>query len=316
MSLSFEVGPTLVFADVDVVDGFFTLDLDFSDTILTTEKVFLKIFVGQAGGESIELTPRTLIHSAPFAIQAQAASFADTASSAFISFDNEFTRLGDDLHVGDTNERLLINPGLSGNSLMGPTVKMQINYNDSFGGMVLNTTNPLADSFYGFAANGSLKSWFQGDNNEDTMSFLFASEAAPSFIIKPDYTLSRKLVVSGTVSENAEIALNYGGGDFYHAAPIAYGSFDANGDYLTGTSNIHVAYSAAHEHYELTVDGELLDHEEYTVSVTLTGSSPRISMLTSEFPDIIGINIFDLQGQRSFSGFSVIVYNNARVTVE
>ena len=155
----------------------------------------------------------------------------------------------------------------------------------------------------------------KGDNNEDAMSFFFASEAAPSFIIKPDYTLSRKLVVSGSATEDAEIVVDYGGGDFHHAAPVAYGAFNSDGSRFTGTQNLTAVWNSASNQYELTLDGESFNFSNYTVSVTPVGSIPRLATITSGLSKL-RINMFDLNGNRVQESFQVIIYDNRSVSLD
>lgn len=317
-----DLGPNVSLADITVVDGLFTLDIDFGDNPFSTEKVFLKIFVGQAGGESVELLPHTLIRSTPFAIQAQAASYADTANNAFTAFtslDNEFTRINSDLHLGDTNERLLLNPTLSGGGFINPDTIFQVNSGTGFGGMYMNGADAASKPFYAFAHDGNIFSWMDARVNTNSMNFHFASEAETPLAIKPSGIETPTLVIKSTLPDGGKVVADYGNGEYHHAIPIAYGNFSALGERLSGTSNLSVVlYPAPDYIYNLNIDGFTQNGpEEFTVMITPLSVHPVFATsLHGAAGDPLGLILFDQNFDHTRSAFHVIIYHNEIVVVD
>ncbi|HMO81488.1 MAG TPA: hypothetical protein PKD24_11930 [Pyrinomonadaceae bacterium] len=80
-----QIGPDVIINDANVVNGIFTVELDFGAAAFTTgEARFLQIEVrpGASSGEYTILSPRQQIKSSPFAIKALDADTATTASNA------------------------------------------------------------------------------------------------------------------------------------------------------------------------------------------------------------------------------------------
>ena len=139
---------------VPVIDGLFSVDLNFGADLYSADRLFLKIEVFEAGVGYVELSPRTAINATPL------------AAVAMRSLDNEFTRVGNDLMIGDTDERILMNPDFPFGAFLDSSSIFQLNFdgnaNDD-GGLEINGSTSTSDPYIGFARKGSREAKIEYD---------------------------------------------------------------------------------------------------------------------------------------------------------
>ena len=131
-----QVGSTLIHEDIAVIDGLFSLNLDFGSSAFGSGKRWLEIAVrlGLSTGAYTTLTPRQEISPAPYAM-AMPNVYTDEATN-FVGIGRNFR--------------------ISGNEVFG------IRYTGSpnqYGGMYVETSAAGGWPFYGYATNGSFRAW-------------------------------------------------------------------------------------------------------------------------------------------------------------
>ena len=92
-------GPALEIADVEVTDGIFTLELDFTESPFTGDDLFLKIQVreGASTGNYITMSPRQRINATPYAIQADFLAANGATTGQVLKFNGNDWAPGSDL---------------------------------------------------------------------------------------------------------------------------------------------------------------------------------------------------------------------------
>lgn len=91
-------GSALEIADVEVVDGVFTMELDFTDAPFTGDDWFLKIQVreGASTGGYITMSPKQRINATPYAIQADFLAANGATTGQVLKFDGSNWVAGND----------------------------------------------------------------------------------------------------------------------------------------------------------------------------------------------------------------------------
>ncbi len=131
-----QVGLTLVGEDVPVIDGLFSVSLDFGTSAFGGGARWLEIAVrpGSSTGAYTTLAPRQEISPAPYAM-AMPNVYTDEGAN--------FVGIGRDFRI-------------SGNEVFG------VRYTGSpnqYGGMYVETSSAGGWPFYGYATNGSFRAW-------------------------------------------------------------------------------------------------------------------------------------------------------------
>lgn len=131
-----QVGATQSIDDLPVVDGYFQVTLDFGQSAFGGGERWLQINVrpGASAGAYTPLTPRQELTPSPYA-QALPNVYTDESAN--------FVGVGRDFRI-------------SGNEVFG------VRYNggaNQYGGMYVETSNSNGWPFYGYATNGSFRSW-------------------------------------------------------------------------------------------------------------------------------------------------------------
>lgn len=135
-SLGNQVGTTVVHDNVAVVEGLFTVGLDFGTGAFGGGERWLAIGVrpGASGGAFTALSPRQKLTAAPYAL---------ALPNVYTDEGSNFVGVGRDFRV-------------SGNEVFG--VRFQGNPNQ-YGGMYVETSDPDGWPFYGYATNGVFRAW-------------------------------------------------------------------------------------------------------------------------------------------------------------
>lgn len=138
------VAPVVV-NNVQIVEGLFTMLVDFGPGVLGGEAIWLEISVKPAASPDafVKLSPRQRLSAAPIAL----------------SMPNVFTDPGANFVGVGRNFRI------SGNEVFGVRYSGGAN---EYGGMYVETLSPQGWPFYGFATNGSFRAWtyYNGTNGE------------------------------------------------------------------------------------------------------------------------------------------------------
>ena len=203
---------------VPVIDGLFSIDLNFGSALYSADRRYLKIEVFESGAGYVELSPRTPINATPL------------AAVAMRSLDNEFTRVGNDLMIGDTDERILMNPDTVWGDLIDSSTMVQVNYDgnaNASGGIDINSSASTSNPFYGFALEGGREAKIEYDGG---LNMWIGTQQLPSFEVKLDK------VFSNVGFETPSDVSTTGTGDFYkeysgpgqtqrmQVTPVAFGT--------------------------------------------------------------------------------------------
>ena len=140
-----QVGSTSNVGDANVVDGLFTVKLDFGTAVFGGGARWLQIGVrpGNSGGAYTPLTPRQELTPAPYALG---------MPNVFVNEAANFVGIGRDFAV-------------SNNEVFG--VRYDGAAND-YGGMYVETAHPQGWPFYGYATDGAFHAWtyYNGSTND------------------------------------------------------------------------------------------------------------------------------------------------------
>jgi hypothetical protein len=150
-----QVASPVIINDVTVIDGRFTVELDFGSGVFQDTDRYLEIEVrdGASAGSYTTLSPRTAINPAP---SAQHASTADTLTNPI------WNQSGSIISGGTGLDRLLLNR----TNLITPSEYFGIHANvNSFVGMYVS--GPAgAFPFYGYANDGEISAYTYFDPND------------------------------------------------------------------------------------------------------------------------------------------------------
>jgi len=140
-----QIGGTVTINDISVIQGFFTVELDFGQTAFGGGGRWLEIAVrpGSSSGAYTTLSPRQKLSPAPSAI---------SLPNVFTNEGTSFVGVGRDFRI-------------SGNEVFG------IRYSggpNEYGGMYVETSDASGWPFYGYATNGSFRAWtyYNGANGD------------------------------------------------------------------------------------------------------------------------------------------------------
>jgi hypothetical protein len=293
--------------DIDVIDGYFTIELDFGNKIYDVNSVWLEIAV--RSGDLVDpnayviLSPRQQITPTPFAIY---------ASSATIS---------PPLHLSDERSEPVIEGANSG---LGPGVQGQTS-SGAKGGVVGRHTETgnygyVGSSIYGLYGeiqtdtknqaavygkdNSSGNYGYFGDANYGVYGEAYGNENAGVYGKGTDGSYAGYF--DGSLHVTSKITKSYTTGTRNNAIPIAYGFINANGVPTNGTHNFSMYYDSLNHRYELVVSSPL---SYYTMVVTPVSDTPRVaSVYGSDMPSRIYVYIWTLGGSTVPCQFNFILY--------
>lgn len=255
------------YLSVSVIDGLFSIHLNFGTDLYSTDRRYLKIEVFEDGVGYVALSPRTPINATPL------------AAVAMRSLDNEFTRVGNNLMIGDTDERILMNPDTVLGDLIDSTTMVQVNYDgdvNASGGIDINSSASTSNPFYGFSINGGREAKIELDSG---LNMWIGLQALPSLEVKLDK------VVSNVGFETPSHVSTTGTGDFYKeysgtgqsqmmkVTPVAFGTTtndtptpsttygSGNFTVTRTTDNIGITY-------RVDVPGIFYNNRDFTLVVT------------------------------------------------
>lgn len=308
---------TLTFLDYEVVDGLMTLPIDLTNVFVFGERRFLQISVRPSGTTTFTaLSPRTEVTTTPYsvyAIKAGEADTADVADSALVattSLDNEWSRLGTIVSAGSGVDRVMLNPSLTGGTILNSSTDLQLNFDDSgFGGMYINSQTSGGAPFYGFAHDNSAVAYIEYRESADLIRFFNVGGFGPTL------SLGNTTATVPILSAETEIVKDYGSSQYHRNGPVAYGVFDAAGARLSGTPNITAEWDNGSDRYIVEVTGEFLNFQTHTVVVTAGGTSPVIATTGSVSGDLT-VYLHNLSNVNIQNRFSIVIYSNAQVAVD
>ncbi len=290
---------------VPVMDGLFSIDLNFGAALYSADRRYLKIEVFEAGVGYVEMNPRTPINATPL------------AAVAMRSLDNEWDRNGVILSAGDTDERVLVNPDLSAGLLHNSNGIFQVNFDRAtYGGMWMNSENSGGIPFYGFSMDNSLLGWIEVNPTTNQMNLWNGNAFAPSLSVEATKaTVPNDLVVGEDVQVAGEIVKEFGNDEHYRIGPVAYGSFIWDGTKISGTANISAVWNATDAEYEVTVAGENIVTGEYTSVVTAASNFGTFGTVGSNSGQL-RVRMFRFNGNRTQADFQVVIYKNDKLFVD
>ncbi len=137
-----QVGSTITLGDIPVSDGLFSVELDFGTGAFWDGARWLEILVrlGTSGGAYTTLSPRQELTAAPYAL---------AMPNVYTDESVNFVGIGRDFRI-------------SGNEVFG--VRFD-GVADQYGGMYVETSHTEGWPFYGYATNGSFRSWTYYDGS-------------------------------------------------------------------------------------------------------------------------------------------------------
>lgn len=304
--------------DVEVIDGLFYVEINFPDGVFEAfDDLDLGVRVRDGGsvGGYTELLPRTSITPAPVAVRA-------------LSADNvEFTRVGDDLFLGSTDERILINPDHTAGVLLNSSTDLQLNFDRlGFGGMYINGGGNSSFPFYGFSMGENIAGYIYMYNPAGTPGLAFRvgtqnlfdlSVSGAQFV--PSVEMDNNLKVWGNIEATdlgiegdaaivGDLKKEYNGVD-KHIAPVAFGSVDFDGSVISGSGNFSVSWDSTFERYIIDVPGHSLHGSFYTMVVTPRTVDPVFTGTSSVGTDMLAY-FHDISGNRIKSRFTFVIYDN------
>lgn len=308
---------TLTFLDYEVVDGLMTLPIDLTNVFVFGERRFLQISVRPSGTTTFTaLSPRTEVTTTPYsvyAIKAGEADTADVADSALVattSLDNEWSRLGTIVSAGSGVDRVMLNPSLTGGTILNSSTDLQLNFDDSgFGGMYINSQTSGGAPFYGFAHDNSAVAYIEYRESADLIRFFNVGGFGPTL------SLGNTTATVPILSAETEIVKDYGSSQYHRNGPIAYGVFDFDGSRISGTPNINAVWDNVLDRYIVSVSGEIINFQFYTAVVTPINSNPRVASTDSVNGDLI-VYIHNLGSVRVQNRYSLAIYENAAVAAD
>ncbi|MCX7858880.1 MAG: hypothetical protein N2385_02215 [Chloroflexus sp.] len=131
-----QVGSTISLSNVSVVNGVFTVQLDFGN-LFWQQQTHLEVRVRSSGaGSFTTLTPRQPVTAAPV---------ASALPGVFTNQSNQFVGVGR-------------NTKITGNEVFGINADFGVSGN-SYGGMYVNTVSGNGRPFYGYATGGVPRAW-------------------------------------------------------------------------------------------------------------------------------------------------------------
>lgn len=308
---------TVTYLEYEVVDGLFSFPIDLINVYSFGDRRFIEFSVRPTGTTEFSvLSPRSEVYASPYSVYAlnadvaESAAVADTAVVAETSLDNEWVRSGSSLRVGDTDDKIMINPDLTNGVSLSGASDLQLNFDDAnFGGIYLNSVGSGGVPLFGFAVDSSVRGYIGFEPETDKMQFFNLGGSGPSLELSQDSAFMKSVVADG------HIVKDYGANDYYRHGPIAYGVVNTDGAVSSGTHNLSSIWNTSANRYELTVSGESINFLQYTTVITPIGSNPVIATTASAGGKLVVFlhNILgaDVQGQ-----FNVVIYKNAEVVVD
>jgi hypothetical protein len=109
----------------------------------------------------------------------------------------------------------------------------------------------------------------------------------------------------GDLHATGRITRSYGSGECA-AAPIAYATIESDGSILSGTTNVSCAWHGAAEQYEITIQGEYYNSEDYTT--VATSASGLYIPFTSSIGGKLVVGLAMLSGHNVQTRFGFITY--------
>jgi len=307
---------------VDVVDGMFSVDLEFGAGAFDGEGRSLQIHVrpdGSLPGDWTELLPWSVINATPYAMKSLGA---------------EISRDSDVLGVGDGNDRLIVNSSLSGGVTSTITTMFQVNFNHAFNGGMRVNSGPLGGTpFYGFTASNSVLGQIDFEPSLYQFEFLHGIGSVPSFVIGNGYAsapllfsvgadldvgqdldvardagVGGDLSVGNILSVENDITKDYGTNEYTPAIPIAYGTFGPDGTRYSGTKNLTAVWDVSSASYLLTIESKFYNYANFSAMVTPIGISATFA-ITNSVSGKLKIYLKNLSGVNTQSGFQVVIYD-------
>ena len=291
------------FNGIVITDGLVNQTLPWSTAHYNGEKRFLEIALRKSGDPTFTtLAPRTEIRPTPY---------ASHAIEAETSLDNEWSRAGSVISAGDSADKLLFNQTLTAGSMLNSFTNLQLNFdNPSFGGIYINSQNSGGAPFYGFAHDNIMAAFMEYRQSDDQIRFINSGGLLPTL------TLGNTTATAPILAAENEIVKDFGSSEFHRNGPIAYGVFSFDGSKLSGTPNISAVWDGGVERYLVSVDGESLHFISYTAVVTPSGTSSPVLATTDSFSGNLSVYLFNLAGTKIQNRFSIVIYENAAVTVD
>lgn len=275
-----QLGTQVVRENTPVVDGLFSVEIDFGDDLFLTSPRFLQVEVrpGASGGFFDILAPRSPINPAP---AAQHAATSDTINApAVISSTADQDTLAialADPSPSDDSSALRVTRG----SVDSPSILSQVDGRiaefesadapigilataDIFpiAGIVDQNSNP----FFAGALYGEVRS--VGINGHAAV-IAINTDAGTSVQLARGNNAAE---FNGDVRVDGNIIRSYTSSSEDLATPIAYGFININGTIANGTPNISSVFNSSSMRYEIEIDDNFYIFSSYVTIVTPTGN--------------------------------------------
>ncbi len=238
-----QLGSTIDIEDVEIEGGLFSVDIPFTDGVFDVyDNLFLAVHVrdGDSVGGYTEMAPWSSITPAPLAVRA---AKADNA---------EFERVSNNLLLGDTNERLLMNPDLSGGTFLNGSTDLQLNFDGGlWGGVYIHGDTANSMPFYGFAREGNTEAYialegptgaaamtFTVDNSIAMTLFAFRTSINTELLVSREATFADDVEVEGSLHSLSTLSA---GANVTAGLEVSAGADVVAGDDLVAQNDVFVS---------------------------------------------------------------------------
>tara|TARA_R110002111_G_scaffold70979_2_gene114265 strand:- start:115 stop:1458 length:1344 start_codon:yes stop_codon:yes gene_type:complete len=318
-----QINSPVTYIGIAVVDGLFTVDLEFDPAIWTefaSIEKYLQIEVRtNGGGGYTALTPRTLLTSAPHANVAQVAhrlTFPYTESLTGYS-------------ATDTAMDLSVNEG---------TALRLFSSNVGAPALLVEGDNPFAEGFFdqtalfndldtrlGLVSVADRFSLVGYNNSPDGQGAILAEVAVggspdsaavyatnnaagkSAFLAQGDYAG----IFNGDLHVNNGIATQDYSFSPSPMAPVGYGFVNSNGTVASATANIGVVWNAGLNQYEVSLSDQAISFSSHTILVTVVDTSEPHVATTNVISGNIVVKIWDINSGNVAiqDNFQIVVFN-------
>ena len=201
-----QIGPTLTFDDVEVLNGLFQVDPDFGDVFNQDDAyIFIEVREGSSSGAYTRLLPRIPVTATP---KAQHASTADTV------LNQQWSEAPGILTYGDGNDRVLINRSNAITSAEYFGI-----YGNNLGFVGMYVAGPAGSfPFYGYSIDSNVSAYTVVDDSDNWKVVFDNGNVALSMSPQGDAVIARDAFADSFKFPSPKT--NYASvmGDSFHAA--------------------------------------------------------------------------------------------------